>query len=358
MRALSFVVVACISGAAFFLIPSRFVEPVVTLGVAYSVAPESVISEGRMVSAIKAYVDWYNGMKREFRYRLVLERYTDDPRDAISNLRARGAQVVVGFPFSQQALIAREAADRLKIPVLSTVASTTELSGLDDWFFRVKGDFAQETSLMASLMGYLDLESVVGIWSGNNYSYAVGSMTQILSKSGVDFTGLFRFPEDCGFLDERGLEAPDGVLIYADPSVSYWAVQYVRALWPKSRIFMSRWSLMENHHLTKIAGLEFYYTEAFNPTDDVYGDFVDYWRSITSKDLSVMIRYSYCAMEYLSSVFKDSPSLSGLRLKEAMSGPREVQSMGWTVRTDAFGDVLPGSKVYLFKDLHFREVSP
>lgn len=358
MKFLSFLAVACLLGSVFFLIPSHFTEPVVTLGVAYSVAPESVIPEGRMVSAIKAYVDWHNSKNTGFRYRLLLERYSDDPSEAISTLGERGAQAVVGFPFSQQAIAARSAAERLKIPVLSTVASTTELSGIDDWFFRVKEDFSHETYLMASMMDSLRLESAIGVWSGNNYSYAIGSMTQVLSKSSVEFSGLFRFPEDCESLDKCRFKVPDGVLIYADPSVSYWAVQYVRSLWPKSRVFLSRWSLMENHHIADVGGLEFYYTEAFNPTGEVGGDFADYWRSITSQDLSMIIRYSYCAMECLSSVFNEWPSLSGRNLRNVMSNPREVRSMGWTVRTDSFGDVLPSSKVYLFKDLAFKEVSP
>ncbi len=358
MRFISFSAIVCLLGAILFLVPSHFTDPVVTLGVAYSVAPESVIPEGRMVSAIKAYVDWHNGKDEGFRFRLVLERYLDDPSEAISSLRKKGAQVVVGFPFSQQAIAARDSAEKLKIPVLSTVASTTELSGLDDWFFRVKEDFDQETSLMASLMDSLGLESVVGVWSGNNYPYAVGSVKEVVSKSDAAFTGLFHFPKDCSFLDEYSFEVPDGVLIYADPSVSYWAVQYVTSLWPQSVIFVSRWSLLENHHLTNIAGLEFYYTEAFNPTEKVHGDFADYWRSVTSQDFSLMVRYGYCAMEYLSSVFREGPSLSGQSLRSVMSKPREIRSLGWTVRTDKFGDVVSDSRVYLLKDAAFREVSP
>ncbi len=358
MRFISFSAIVCLLGAILFLVPSHFTDPVVTLGVAYSVAPESVIPEGRMVSAIKAYVDWHNGKDGGFRYRLVLERYSDDPSEAISTLKKKGVQVVVGFPFSQQALLARDAAEKLKIPVLSIVASTTELSGLEDWFFRVKEDFDQETSLMASLMDSLGLESVVGVWSGNNYPYAIGSVKEVVSKSDAAFTGLFHFPKDCSFLDEYSFKAPDGVLIYADPSVSYWAVQYVTSLWPQSVVFVSRWSLLENHHLTEISGVEFYYTDAFNPAGKVQGDFADYWRSITPQDFSSMVRYSYCAMEYLSSVFRDGPSLSGQTLRNVMSEPREIRSLGWTVMIDKFGDVVSDSRAYLFKDAGFREVSP
>lgn len=355
MRCFWAVVVAVIGWMA--LSGSSFVSPLVTVGVAYSTAPESIIPEGRMISAIKAYVDWHRESHRGFSYRLLTEGYDQDPTVAIGRLKDRGAKVVVGFPFSSQAIQAREAAERLGIPVLSTVASSPHLSGLDDWFFRVKEEFSYETAIIASMVESLGLRSLAGIWCGTNYPYSVGSIKEILSNTDVRFTGLFRFPKDCDFLQEYPIDPPDGVLIYADPSVSFWTIQFVRSLWPDSRIFMSRWSLFENHrYLISLKDLNFYYTEAYDPLGGVQGDFADYWRSITSQDFSVSVRYSYGAMEFLSQVFSVNPSLSGRALREAMSVPREIPSLGWTIRTDRFGDSLPESKGYLFEGDGFREV--
>ncbi len=351
-------VVAAVLAWVFFT-GSSSVSPVVTVGVAYSTAPESIIPEGKMVATLKAYVDWHRESNRGFRYRLLTERYSRDPELAIERLGARGARVVVGFPFSSQALKAREASERLRIPVLSLLASTPELSGLDDWFFRVKEEFGQETDIMASFIRSSGIKSLAGIWSGGNYPYSVGSIKAILSNTESNFTGLFKFPDDCDFLEEYPLEPPDGVLIYADPSVSFWTIQFVRSLWPDARIFMSRWSLFENHrYLTSIEGVSFYYTEAYDPLGEVQGSFSDYWRSITSQDMSPSVRFGYGAMEFLSQVFSVNPSLSGRALRDAMSVPREIPSLGWTIRLDRFGDALPNSKVYLFENGHFREVAP
>nr|WP_321500462.1 ABC transporter substrate-binding protein [uncultured Dethiosulfovibrio sp.] len=355
MRSFLAVVAAVMGWMAFS--GSSFVNPMVTVGVAYSTDPESVIPEGRMVSAFKAYVDWHRESGRGFRYRLLTEGYDHDPMSAIERLKDRGAKVVVGFPFSSQALKARELAERLRIPVLSTVASSPHLSGIDDWFFRVKEEFTQETVIIASIAKSLGVRSLAGIWSGTNYPYSVGSIKEVLSNTDIRFTGLFRFPEDCDFLQAYPIDPPEAVLIYADPSVSFWTVQFVRSLWPDSRIFMSRWSLFENHrYLTSVKNASFYYTEAYDPLGEVQGDFADYWRSITSQDFSVSVRYSYGAMEFLSQVFSVNPSLSGRALRDAMSVPREIPSLGWTIRTDRFGDSLPESKGYLFEDGEFREV--
>lgn len=324
-------VVAAVLAWVFFT-GSSSVSPVVTVGVAYSTAPESIIPEGKMVATLKAYVDWHRESNRGFRYRLLIERYSRDPELAI---------------------------ERLRIPVLSLLASTPELSGLDDWFFRVKEEFGQETDIMASFIRSSGIKSLAGIWSGGNYPYSVGSIKAILSNTESNFTGLFKFPDDCDFLEEYPLEPPDGVLIYADPSVSFWTIQFVRSLWPDARIFMSRWSLFENHrYLTSIEGVSFYYTEAYDPLGEVQGSFSDYWRSITSQDMSPSVRFGYGAMEFLSQVFSVNPSLSGRALRDAMSVPREIPSLGWTIRLDRFGDALPNSKVYLFENGHFREVAP
>lgn len=357
MKSFIAIIVAIFLGAIVFFYPP-FTNPTVTVGVAFSVAPESVIPDGQMVSTIKAYVDWHNLSGRGFRYKLILENFNDDPGEAIGKLKNRGAQVVVGFPFSHQAIKAKEASDRLMIPVLSTMASTTELSGLEDWLFRVKEDFSRETSTIASLMISMDIGSVVGIWSGKNNSYSVGSIKSILSLPVLNLTKIFRFPEDSEAIESYSGQDPEGGLIYANPSVTYWAIQYVRSVWPSSSIFISHWSLFERHHVTKIKNIAFCYTEAFDPFEKISGDFVDYWRSITSHDFSVPIRYSYVAMNFLSDVFKENPSLFGRALRNAMSIPRELSSPGLTVRTDEFGDAFSDIKAYIFYNGSFKEVSP
>ncbi len=336
-----------------------FLNPVVDLGVAYCTAPSSIIPEGLMVSVLKAYVDWHSSRNGLFRYRLLMESYDSDPGEAIERLKKRGARMVVGFPFSQQAIGAAAAANRLEIPALSIVASTPELTGKDDWFFRIREDFSRETELMAKWIDSVGIRKVVAIWSGGNDAYAVESVKSILSLSSADLAGSFRFPEDCDLIGERGLSDPDGVAIYADPSVSYWAVQYAMDKWPQASLILSRWSLFENHdYITAIKGLRFVYAESYDPDEEPPGDFADYWKKISGVGFTITVRYTYGAMAFISRVFRDDPGLSGRDLRMALSMPRKVDSLGWSFQSDRSGDVLPAAKLYIFENGLFEEVLP
>ncbi|EFC90653.1 hypothetical protein Dpep_0625 [Dethiosulfovibrio peptidovorans DSM 11002] len=71
---------------------------------------------------------------------------------------------VVPYAVIPEAIAAAEIANGgLKVPVLSTIASTPVLSGRDDGFFRTREDFPYETEQMARLIERLEV-----FWFGDN----------------------------------------------------------------------------------------------------------------------------------------------------------------------------------------------
>lgn len=360
MRRVTSAVVFFLTSAIFFWLVHCYLHPVVRIGVAYNVAPYAMIPEAKMLASVKAYADWHNSMKGRFRYEIISREYRDDPKEAMEYLKSHGARVIVGFPFSQGAIAAAEVANGgLKVPVLSTIASTPILSGRDDWFFRTREDFSYETEQMARLIEKLGVKRLAAFWSGDNPAYAEESSKAIISKISASIVGVFRFSDDCHSLDFAGSVPLDMVLIYAEPAVSYWVMDFVRARWPDAALFLSRWSLFESSgHIEDMDGIKFYFSEVYDPTDFGEGGFHSYWRSLTSMKLGASVRYTYGAMALLSLAFNDDPRASGSDLREALSIPRSVESLGWTFDTDVYGDVSSNNRFFLFDDGSYREVTP
>ncbi|NIP49758.1 MAG: amino acid ABC transporter substrate-binding protein, partial [Gammaproteobacteria bacterium] len=68
---------------------------------------------------------------------------------AVRNLSAEKVSAIIGPMTSQTAVAILPEINRLKIPLISPTASTNQLSGQDDYFFRVYYTNAQAAQLLA-----------------------------------------------------------------------------------------------------------------------------------------------------------------------------------------------------------------
>nr|WP_255700531.1 hypothetical protein [Dethiosulfovibrio faecalis] len=270
----------------------------------------------------------------------------------MADLSRRGAAVVVGFPLSWEAAAAAEAAERFEIPVVSPAASSSVMSGRDDWFFRVVTDTDEEGKAMAMLMSFLGVEEPIVYRSPYNDAYVNNLVGDMKRLSDSVPSGLIVYPEVAG-----DYLSGDGVVIIAEPSRSYWILQDVLLHYPPVPIFLSRWSQVSDfHYFFDIAGADFYFSSAYDPTSIPEDDFVRFLLNEREVDMGVFSRYTVAAMTYLASVLDEDPRARGEELRVMLSRPRTVEGPGWTLKLNRYGDVESEIRVYRFNDGSVEEV--
>ncbi|EFC91233.1 hypothetical protein Dpep_1207 [Dethiosulfovibrio peptidovorans DSM 11002] len=341
--------VVAILGILFY----KLSTPVVIVGVAVNEEVAFSAPEGAMLSVIKSYVLWHNSSRGDsYRLQVEVATFGDDVAEAVKELSRRGAAVVVGFPLSWEAIAAAEAAERLEIPVISPSASSSAMSGRDDWFFRMITDADREVKALARLMSFLNLEGPIVYRSPYNDAYVNSLLEDMRRLSDSIPSGVVVYPEMAG--DSL---SGDGVVIIAEPSRSYWILQDVLLHYPPVPIFLSRWSQVSDfRYFFDIVGAEFYFSSVYDPTSIPEDDFLRFLLDEREVDMGVFSRYTVAAMKYLSSVFDENPKARGEELRSMLARPRTVDGPGWTFKLNRYGDVESEIRVYRFKNGSVEEV--
>lgn len=347
------IVFVVLSLAVIFSVIAMNWVPTVTIGVAVNDRAALSASEGAMLSVVQSYVTWHNGRGAPYRFRLEIASYKDDPTRALEELSSRGVVAVVGFPLSLEAVVAVPVAERLRLPIVSPAASSSALSGKEDWFFRVVEDSRGEGAQLGRLFHGLGARDVVVYRSPYNDSYVNQLVDDIKSSSPVRIKGVSSYPGG-----ESSLSG-DAVLIVAEPSRSYWIVQDIMLHWPPVPVVLSRWCQGSDFkNLLEIPDSSFYFASNYDPSripDDPFTSFLMGERVL---DLGLFARQGGAAMAYLAAVFEEDPSAKGEELRSLMSKPREVSAPGWRLKMDSFGDASADLKFFLLKDGAVSEVKP
>ncbi len=336
-----------------FLIVALNWVPTVTIGVAVNDRAALSASEGVMLSVVQSYVTWHNSRGAPYRFRLEIATYKDDPAQALKDLAKRGAVAVVGFPLSLEATVAAPVARGLELPVISPAASSSALSGSDDWFFRVVQDSRGEGAQLSQLFQSLGVKDVAVYRSPYNDSYVDQLVDDIKSSSVAKISGISEYPGGNNSL------SGDAVLIVAEPSRSYWIVQDVMLHWPPVPLVLSRWCQGSDFKtLLEIPDSTFYFASNYDPSVVPDDPFTSFLMSQRILDLGLFARQGGAAMAYLADVLEEDPRAKGERLRQLLSKPREVSAPGWKLSMDRFGDASAELKFFLLRDGEVSEVRP
>jgi branched-chain amino acid transport system substrate-binding protein len=178
----------------------------------------------------------------------------DKAKEADSELIKAGAVAIIGHETSEQTLAGLEVTNPAKVVLLGPVVSTPELSGLDDYFFRVYPSFKDSAQAFAR---YIYLQSGITrlgiIYDSDNAAYAKtyskifadkfqslgGKITGEVSFSSValpDFSPLL--------LKLRGNKA-EGLLIIASDNETALIAQRTRLINWQTPLFSSAWGASE-----------------------------------------------------------------------------------------------------------------
>jgi branched-chain amino acid transport system substrate-binding protein len=196
------------------------------------------------------------------RYELVVADDRNDAgtaRSAVASFASRGAAFVVGPMTSAMAVAVVPEANQRGIVLISPTATTDELSGKDDFFFRTAADAPAGARQLADLLHDRGARSVVVLMDTANGAYSSsfgraaaaefvklgGVATELGYRSGnsLDFAGAMRRADG---------RSPDAVILVDSPSDAAIATEHLRRVAPGVVIALSPWGA--NMQFVQIGG--------------------------------------------------------------------------------------------------------
>jgi branched-chain amino acid transport system substrate-binding protein len=185
----------------------------------------------------------------------------DDENDPVTALRAdeelmdAGVEAIIGHMTSGVTMIAKVLADARKVPMISPTASTEELTGVKDYFFRVVPPNSAE---IRPLVGYVATETsirtVTAAADASNraytYPWTSGFADRLTARGGRLLNTVFfdsgKGRPDYSSLAEQLLEpGPDAVLLTAGSLDTAYLAQQIRKLDEEIPLIPCGWAMTE-----------------------------------------------------------------------------------------------------------------
>jgi branched-chain amino acid transport system substrate-binding protein len=206
-------------------------------------------------------VETLNAEGRE-RYELLVEDDQQDGDKARAALRAladRQVAFVVGPMTSAVAVAVLPEAQALALPLISPTATTDELSGKPDMFFRVATDASGGARQLAERLFRRGVRSVAELMDERNSAYSLsfgGALAARMRELGGEVTAELRYGApntDFDALARKLLERrPQAVLVVAGVGDSALLAQHVRRLDPAVQLAVTPWAA--NQRLLQLGG--------------------------------------------------------------------------------------------------------
>lgn len=215
---------------------------------------------------------------------LLVRDVAQDPeigRQVLAELLQQRVVAVLGPMTSANAMTTVPLANAARIPMISPTVTTTDLSGLDDWFFRVISDATtyavRNAQFQAQKLGYrrgvviYDLgnraytESWLKAFRGEFAAWGGELLHErsFLSDADVAFSPL---------VAELLAERPDFILVIANAVDAAQICQQIRKASPKMPIVMSEWASTERFvELAGSAAEEVYVAQFLDRNDTSAG---------------------------------------------------------------------------------------
>jgi len=185
-------------------------------------------------------------------YELLVEDDRNDAnvaRAALSSFATRHAAFVVGPMTSAMAVAAVPQANRLRLVLISPTATTDELSGKTDYFFRTAADASAGARQLAGVLHARGVRSIVVLMDISNGAYS-SSFGHAAAMEFLHLGGA-RAPE-IGYWSGKSLDfatalrevdgaSPEAIVLVNSPSDAAIATQHLRRSLPGTLIALSPW---------------------------------------------------------------------------------------------------------------------
>jgi branched-chain amino acid transport system substrate-binding protein len=290
-------------------------------------------------------------------------------RAADRKLIDAGVVAIIGHATSAQTIAGLDVTNPAHIVMLSPTATTPELSGLDDYFFRVSYSLVERAHAFAQHVA-LDrkIAHVAVIFDTDNVSYsrpfleAFSSKYQLLGDSmvaQVDFSSKKK--PDFAFL-VAGLRAanPDGLLIIASDVDAAFIAQQTRLLGWSVPLFTTSWAQTETLITAGGQGVEGMEVELVNtlsnPTKE-YLDFKKRYQDRYGQEPAFGASVSFEAVQVLAAALQmTAGKAEGLPL--ALVNIKGFKGLSDTISFDKYGDVVRPFYLGVIRDSKYVDLEP
>ncbi len=279
----------------------------------------------------------------------------DDQQDddtavqAVQELIKEEVTAVIGPTVSNMAIPIVPYLNNAKVVAISPTVTTPNLSGLDDYFFRVcttAGDFAGFSANYLISSG--DMRQIAVAHEISNRPFS-DSWIKSFNKTFTDMGGKilsaieFSTENECSFSDisSRLLASnPDGIIIVAAPMDSALLCQHIRKNNPSVKIALSSWG--GNQRFIELGGKA---TEGVTVASSFdwaspnprYQAFKKIYNERYRSDPGLFGLFSYNSAQVLLTALKAQKH--GQNIKDTILSIGEFDVLQGKIRFDAFGDV-------------------
>lgn len=285
-------------------------------------------------------------------------------RAADGELCNAGVVAIIGHMTSGQSIAALPVMEEERVVLLSPTTSTSELSGLDDYFLRINPVNSLEAHNLARHIYYeRGLTSLAVIYDTDNIAYTgsfVDAFAEVYNGEGgqIIHRALFSSASEPDFrpmVQEMLTAGPEALLMVSSALDTALISQQTRLAGWQVPLFASGWSqtgvLLQNGGQA-IEGMESIMNYDPNNPSPSFLDFQERYQERFGKEPTFAATQSYEAMLILAAALeKTGGSREGLR--ETLLQTRNFEGLTGRISLDKYGDVLRTQFLLTVRDGQF-----
>lgn len=271
-------------------------------------------------------------------------------RDADQELVRAGVAAIIGHITSAQTLAAYSISQEAGIVLCSPTASTPELSGKEDHFFRVVAPNPKEGEVLARyLFKERQMSRIAVIYDSDNAAFTQSLLASFTSHSqtlGGTISRVVSFsssakPDFSLFIEEIRSSEPEGVLLIAAAVDVALIAQHVRLQGWQLPLFATAWAQHEEliHKGGKaVDGLVIPLTYDPNNTSPIYQDFKHRYHERFGHDPTLYAGHAYDVVFLLAQALESTRGRAEGVARALVENPA-MQGVGSTIAFDRYGEV-------------------
>ncbi|MEW6260058.1 MAG: ABC transporter substrate-binding protein [Thermodesulfobacteriota bacterium] len=283
---------------------------------------------------------------------LIIKDDRQDPDMAIQvdrELIRENVVAIVGHMTSAMTMAVMPLINAEKVLLISPTSSTSELTGIDDWFFRTAGtNDILATALADYLMNRTPIRRMAVMFDSSNRAYSesfIKAFRTRYEETGGRLTLVASFSGGNDPLRDvisQSLLKPacDGILILACGLDAAWICQQIRKQDSHVPLFATGWSVTQEfleHGGNAVNGVRFIDYFDWNSQRPVYLRFQKAYLDRFGSTPSFSVIYAYEAAQVLFQALSQNPDPK--LLKQTIVNIRRFEGMFQDFEIDAFGDV-------------------
>ncbi len=282
----------------------------------------------------------------------------------VQDLIARKVDAIIGPMSSTIAVTIVPHLNRSKIVTVSPTATTTQLSGQDDYFFRVCPSAGTQASVNADYqIRSANMKRITVAFHKGNPSFCesfIKNFRKTFQAGGGEVLSVTGFTSDDGrsfsqIADELLADNPDGILIVANAMDSAMLCQQIRKISASVKITLSSWSASRRFielGSRAVEGTTLPISVDWNSAHPRYKTFQKLFYDRYGLEPGIGSLNAYNAAQVVLSALKIRKSNENL--KETILFMGEFEGLQRTIKFDDYGDINAGVFMYTIRNHQFE----